>query len=406
MSICRSIRSERCCACILAAAISIVGIPAPAGAQEAPHVVVIGEVQGASNTVTSLLKHLQLIDGDAHWSGGASVLVQTGDLMDKGENIRETLDLFMRLQEEAEAAGGRVVVLMGNHEALNVLGELRDVNYMTYQTFANSDSEKRQIEYYEQYVAWRTHRAKATSSTFAADDNFKTEWLAAHPLGWVEYMESMRPEGVYGKWLRTLPVAVVIDDALFVHAGISPDMNGTTVEQMNQQAAEEIATFDAGREFMVAEGLALPLSTAREMVEVVNQEIAFVNNIPERKRTRRNKRVDTGLKIQHLGRWGTWSVLAEDGPLWFCGPAKWNEDEHRDEMAEILDNLGVERLVSGQSDGPEHLIRTRFDDRVVLTSVDMSDDQWAGGGNPAALDIQAGSYSVVTLQGREALIGE
>jgi calcineurin-like phosphoesterase family protein len=390
----------------VAAAILILGIPAPAGAQEAPHVVVVGEVQGASNTVTSLLQHLQLIDDDAQWSGGDTVLIQTGDLMDKGEHVREALDLFMRLQEEAAAAGGRVVVLMGNHEVLNILGELRDVNYMTYQTFAGQDAEKRQVEYYEQYVAWRTERAQATSTTFTADENFKTEWLAAHPPGWVEYMESMRPEGVYGKWLRTLPVAAIIDDVLFVHAGISPEMNGTTIEQMNQQAAEEIATFDAGREFMVAEGLALPLSTAREMVEVVNQEIAFVNNIPERKRTRRNKRVDTGLKIQHLGRWGTWSVLAENGPLWFCGPAKWNEEEHRDEMAEILDNLGVERLVSGQPDGPDHLIRARFDDRVVLTSVDMSDDQWAGGGNPAALDIQDGSFSVVTLQGREALIGE
>ena len=406
MNICRSFRSEFRCVCLLAAIVFMIGFPANSRSQESPHVIVIGEVQGASNTVTSLLQHLQLIDDGAHWSGGDTVLVQTGDFMDKGENVRQVLDLFMRLQKEAAAAGGRVVVLMGNHEILNILGELRDVNYMTYQTFAGQGSEQRQAEYYEQYVAWRAQRAKANSTTFTVDENFKTEWLAAHPAGWVEYMESMRPDGVYGKWLRTLPVAVIIDDVLYVHAGISPEMNGITVEQMNQQAAEEIATFDAGRELMVAEGLALPLSTAREMVAVVDEEIDFINAIPERKRTRRNIRVDTGLKVQHLGRWGSWSVLAEDGPLWFCGPAKWNEEEHRQEMAEILDNLGVERLVSGQSDGLEHVIRTRFDDRVILTSVDMSDDQWAGGGKPAALDIQGGGFSVVTLQGREALINE
>ena len=62
---------------------------------------------------------------------------------------------------------------MGNHEVLNILGELRDVNYMTYQKFAGGDSEKRQTEYYEQYVAWRTERAKANSTTFTADENFK-----------------------------------------------------------------------------------------------------------------------------------------------------------------------------------------------------------------------------------------
>jgi len=62
-------------------------------------------------------------------------------------------------------------------------------------------------------------------------------------------------------------------------------------------------------------------------------------------------------------------------------------------------------MVTGQSDGKEHLIRARFDDRVLLASVDMADDKWAGGGEPAALDIDNGVYTVVTLTGREVLIG-
>jgi hypothetical protein len=41
---------------------------------------------------------------------------------------------------------------------------------------------------------------------------------------------------------------------------------------------------------------------------------------------------------------------------------------------------------------------------VLLTSVDLSDDPWAGGGEPAALDIENGVHTVVTLKGREVLI--
>lgn len=60
--------------------------------------------------------------------------------------------------------------------------------------------------------------------------------------------------------------------------------------------------------------------------------------------------------------------------------------------------IGISRTDGGG------LIRSRFDDRVLLTSVDLADDQWAGGGEPAALDIDNGVFTVVTFTGREVLI--
>ena len=103
---------------------------------------------------------------------------------------------------------------------------------------------------------------------------------------------------------------------------------------------------------------------------------------------------------------GSWLLLDEEGPLWFKGMSRWTEEEHRAEMAEILDSAGVERMVTGQSDGKGNLIRARFDNRVLLTSVNLSDEPWAGGGKPAALEIDDGVYSVVTLTGRQVLIDE
>jgi len=376
----------------------------PAVAQDSPRIVVVGEIQGAANSAATLLGKTGLIDGEGHWSGGDSVLIQTGDLIDGGENARAAMDLFMRLQEEAAAAGGRVIVLMGNHEAMNILGELRDVNYMTYTAFAGPDAEARQKALYEATVARRAERAAATGSQFTPDDEFNADWFALHPPGWVEYFEAMRPEGIYGRWLRTLPVAVELDGVLFIHAGISPEMKGMSVEAINTRAAEEISRFDADRERMVAEEMCLPLCSAREMVEVINAEIAYLNTLDASQRNKDNPRMTRAADLQHLGQWGSWSVLTDTGPLWFKGTSQWDEEQHGEEMDDILAAAGVKRMVTGQSDGKEHVIHGRFDDRVILTSVDMSDNPWDGGGTPAALEIVDDDFIIVTANGREVLI--
>jgi len=390
-------------------AVALLCAPLSDAADEAsadlPRVIAVGEVQCAANTVTSLLRGLGLIDEQNHWSGGDTILVQTGDLMDGGENLRSTLDLFMRIQDEAAASGGRVVVLLGNHEVMNIVGELGSVNYMTYAQFADANSESRQRQAFEDHVAWRQRRANELEGPeFIADANLETEWLAAHPLGWVEYVESMRPEGVYGAWLRTLPVANGIDDVLYIHGGISPEVKGTDIEEMNRQAVEEISYFDNVREAMVNEGLCLPTASVREMVEVVKDEVKYVNSLKPSKRTNRNPRMVRATQLADLTGLGSWLVLNETGPVWFREIPQWDEEEHRREMAEILDSVGVEKMVTGQSDNKKHLICARFDNRVLLTSVNLSDEPWAGGGKPAALEIDGGVYSVVTLTGRQVLI--
>jgi len=392
-------------ACVALAVLSaLVVSPGPAAGQDEPRLVVIGEIQGAANSVTTLLEKLGLIDEVGHWAGGDSVLIQTGDLIDGGENSRATMDLFMRLQEEAPSVGGRVIVLMGNHEAMNILGELRDVNYMTYATFAGPDAEARQKAHYDAVVAWRTERAQATGTEFSAGDDFHADWFALHPPGWVEYVEAMRPEGVYGAWLRTLPVAVELDGVLFIHAGISPEMKGSSVEALNTRAAEEIRRFDEDRQRMVADGLCIPLCSARDMVGVINDEINYLNALDSSQRTSENPRITRAAALQHLGQWGSWSILSDTGPLWFKGTSQWDEKRLGGDMQEILEATGVQRMVTGQSDGKEHVIHARFDDSVVLTSVDMSDNPWDGGGEPAALEIVNDDFFVVTMNGREVLI--
>ena len=391
---------------VVAITIAIATLASSTQGQEAAsrQIIVLGEVQGAANTVAAFLEHLEMIDSENNWTGGDTILIQTGDLIDDGEQVRAALDLFMKLQDEAAAAGGQVIVLMGNHEALNILGELRDVNPLAYRSFVGLDSDERQRRAWDDWSTWRSERAAEVGETFEADAEAEQAWYTAHPPGWVEYVESMRPEGVYGAWLRSLPVMVEINDVLFVHGGVHQEIEERKVATINSRAAEEIQRFDDYRTYMVAEGLCLPTSAAGEMVNVINLEAAHLNSLEDSERTTSNPRVERLLEVYDLAQWKTWSVLDGKGPLCFRGAARWSEEEHGSEIAAILETFDVDRMVTGQSDGRNRLIQARFENRVLLTSIDMTDDPDGRGGEPAALEIVGDDYFVVTMRGRELLI--
>ena len=94
-------------------------------AQPGRRIVAVGDVHGDYETFVRVLQQVGLLDEDLGWSGGDATLVQTGDFTDKGDDVRAVMDLLMRLQDEAATSGGEVVVLLGNHEILNFVGELR-----------------------------------------------------------------------------------------------------------------------------------------------------------------------------------------------------------------------------------------------------------------------------------------
>ena len=78
----------------------------------------IGDIHGDIERMKELLKEHSVIDEDAHWCSGEDTLVYIGDLVDRGEFSFETVQFVMGLEQEALAAGGKVVSLCGNHEPL------------------------------------------------------------------------------------------------------------------------------------------------------------------------------------------------------------------------------------------------------------------------------------------------
>ncbi len=117
-----------------------------------PRIVAVGDVHGAFDQFLEILQAAGLIDGKRQWAGGTTVFIQTGDIFDRGAKVREAFDLLMRLEDEAKRAGGRVESLLGNHEAMNLLHEFRDVSPAAYAAFADNGSESRRQRAFDDYA--------------------------------------------------------------------------------------------------------------------------------------------------------------------------------------------------------------------------------------------------------------
>ena len=121
-----------------------------AAAKEIPYewsnvarIVAIGDIHGAYDSFVTVLRNSGLVDEELRWIGGKTHLVQTGDVLDRGPDSRKCMDLLMELEKRAERAGGRVHALIGNHEAMNILGFLKYVSKEEFASYSDSNSEKR-----------------------------------------------------------------------------------------------------------------------------------------------------------------------------------------------------------------------------------------------------------------------
>lgn len=97
----------------------------PAG--KPSRVVAIGDLHGDYGSALEAFRVGGLIDAQNHWIGGNAWAVQVGDQLDRGDSEPEILAFLDALMLEAEAAGGKLIVLNGNHELMNAQGNFADV---------------------------------------------------------------------------------------------------------------------------------------------------------------------------------------------------------------------------------------------------------------------------------------
>lgn len=380
------------CLAVLAATI----IDRAASAQDADRVVAVADIHGNADGFAAVLEAAGLIDGQRRWIGGRATLVQTGDYTDRGPQVREAMDLLMRLEDEAAAAGGRVIVLLGNHEVMNMMRDLRYVTPEIYATFADERAEERRQRAYEAYVAVQ----------LASGDNTSTDaWMEAHPPGYFAYQEAFEPDGYYGRWLRTKPVVAEIDGTVFLHGGIHPAVPPLRLDEKNAQARDELLGFDDYRRRLVDLQVILPFSTLQETLAAVRsalreRQVAGLSGGSQEAEPGDQEVLDLLSSVIGLN---SWSIVNENGPLWFRGFALWQSDDGGPQITRLLTRYEAERFVVGHSVLRSMRITPRFDARVFLMDTGMLASRYPGG-RPSALDIHEGRVTAIYLDEQIVLV--
>jgi hypothetical protein len=208
-----------------------------------PRIVAVGDLHGDYDAWVAVARAAGVIGANNRWSGGRTTLVQLGDITDRGPDSLKIVRSLQQLQAQAPKSGGRVVVVLGNHEAMNLLGDLRYVTSQEFAAFADNKSVARRERIY------MANRQKLEAAARAVDPNLKPsqvreQWLAQTPLGWVEHRAAWSPSGELGRWAAANPAAIKIGDTVFVHGGLSAEYAAIGLDEINRRVAAAMASAD------------------------------------------------------------------------------------------------------------------------------------------------------------------
>jgi len=285
----------------------------------------------------------------------------------------------------AASAGGRVQAVMGNHEAMNLLGITRDTSPETFASFADARSETRRERAFDAALKQRKDLDKAA-------------WMAAHPPGYIEYRDAIGPNGRYGKWLRAKPVLVEIGGTVFMHGGINPAFSNDTLDGIVRRAKGELAEWDAAVRWMEGGKLILPFSTFAEIGEAAQAELTRLV-AAKKERDLTEEEMAAAKRLLTVAEVGTSSLVHRDGPLWFRGFATWSDAEGSAPMPALLQKYGVKRFVTGHTPQPGR-ITTRFNGAVFLIDTGILGGTFFPNGRPSSLEIAGENVTAVYEDGR------
>jgi hypothetical protein len=172
-------------------------------------IIAFGDVHGDLDATRQALRLGGAIDDQDRWIGGRLIVVQTGDQLDRGDEEQAILDLFERLQVEAEAAGGAFIPLLGNHELMNAKADLRYVTaggYADFEDAVTPDPDDPRLDAFEPHQRSR--------------------------------MAALLPGGPYARMMARRQVILQIGDDVFVHGGVLPQHVDYGIERINEETRQ------------------------------------------------------------------------------------------------------------------------------------------------------------------------
>lgn len=318
-------------------------------------VVVVGDLHGDFRNFVKILKGTRVVDKNLHWIGGRIHLVQTGDIMDRGPEARRIFDLLLNLEREAEAAGGKIHVLLGNHEEMNLTGVVFSSNpdSVTLDQFISFLPESYRKEQ-EDSLEKKIIKARSRNLILRPKDVMNDFWKSVRGTRSAQRKYVINLNDEYGDWLRRLNVAIKINDVVMVHGGISEKYSKWGLRQINERYRQEIEDFWRAYRWS-------------ESPRILQPSI----------------------------------IYRGDSPLWYRELATVPEEDLEGELTATLDNLGAKVMIIAHT---PKLVKTaeemqRFGGRVWIVDTGISE---AYGGPSAALIIENGYFNVWGLDNEDS----
>lgn len=160
---------------------------------DADSIFVISDVHGEFDRMTAVMRNAGLIDENLRWTGGRRHLVVLGDVFDRGADATRALWFLYDLEHEAGHSDGRVHVMLGNHEIMVMLDDLR----------------------------YTSAKEKEVARLYGAG-----------------YASLFDPRvSVLGRWLASRPAVLRIGDVLFAHGGVSSAYLDWKIEEIDDTLA-------------------------------------------------------------------------------------------------------------------------------------------------------------------------
>ena len=318
-------------------------------------IVAVGDVHGRYDQLISILEGTALIDGDSKWVGGKSNLVLCGDLVDRGPDDRAILDLVRRLQKEAKSAGGAVHALLGNHEVMNLIRDLRYVTDGGFAAFAKDERSR------DRRDAWKGYQ-EVYSEQGMDGDRLEAAFNEDYPPGYFARSRAFGSRGEYGRWLLDQPAVIKVNGIVFLHGGLTPEVAALGLDRVNEQVKDNIDSIMKSSEVLgdILKGPA----TFPDLVAAASQlsELAASGQQLNRKFASAAKAFMAAIEAL---------PFQPDGPLWYRGNSLDNERVERGRVDMVLKHLNARAMMVGHTVTRSGRVSTRFNGRVYRGDVGM-----------------------------------
>ena len=346
-------------------------------------IVALSDIHGAYDAFVETLQQSGVIDDSLSWAGGRSHLVIVGDLLDRGPNSRDAMDLLMRLEEEAGQSDGQVHVLIGNHEAMNLVGDLRYVTRAEYAAFESEETAKERDHWFR---AYQSLRPPAFGQAAISRETFDLDF----PAGFFAHRRAFSPEGKYGRWLLTKPVIVVINGTAFVHGGLSPMIADMGLQGVNGVLLGELNTYVRQLQLLFEQQLLLPTDHDRYHAKLLADFVPSPDAEP-----------GVVEAVADIIRLYDSDLQASDGPLWYRGNVLCNKVIEAYRLDASLKAIEAHRVVIGHTPTYGRQVLERFGGRIIEVDTGMLRSYYNGGGN--ALIIEKDRVFVISQGSAEAV---